>query len=376
MIPLWKPSLKNNEKEAINEVLLEGYLGHGSYTNKFEEKSAQILKLNTENLIACSTGHSALHLIINTLCPNNVNIATPTFNNIADFQSILNNRCIPVLLDSVSSYNPYVSPELLTRCIRDNHIDAFIALDYASNFCPLEEYYEICTRHNVKLIYDAAHSFGSIDYSRLKYCDAAMFSFDPIKTLTCIDAGLIYFKDPDLISSTKPKRFIGMEQNESKLKLNKRTWDYDCTKEGWRYHLSNIHSNIGLAQIDRLNEIKEKRIYSLKFIRNLVKKENIPIEFYDWDNTMIPFMNVAIVDSEYKEKLRSFLNVNNIQSGTHWKPGHLYKKFKSFKYETCDNANNIFKKFISLPLYTDITESELIEVSSKLKDFFLIQNNS
>ncbi len=373
MIPLWKPSIGKKEKESINEALLEGYLGHGSYSNKFEEKSAQILKLNKENILACSTGHSALHLIINALCPENFKIATPTFNNIADFQAILNNRCKPVLVDSSSSTNPYVSSETLTRCIKENKIHAFIALDYASNFCPLEDYYEICTKYGVKLIYDAAHSFGSIDFKRLKYCDAAMFSFDPIKTFTCIDAGLIYFKDPDLISSTKPKRFIGMEQNESKLKLNKRTWDYDCTKEGWRYHLSNIHASVGIVQIERLNEIKEKRINALKFIRNLVKAEDLPIEFYEWDKSMIPFMNVAIVNFEDKEKLRVFLDVNNIQSGTHWKPGHLFTKFKSYKYEGCENANNLYKQLISLPLYTDITKNELIEVCSKLKNFFNIK---
>ena len=373
MIPLWKPSIGEKEKKSINEVLLEGYLGHGSFSNKFEEKSAQILKLNKENLLSCSTGHSALHLIINTLCPENGKIATPTFNNIADFQSILNNRCTPVLIDSSSSITPYVSPETLTRCIKEKRISAFIALDYASNFCPLEEYHEICSKYGVKLIYDAAHSFGSIDFKRLKYCDAAMFSFDPIKTLTCIDAGLIYFQNPELISSTKPKRFIGMEQNELKLKLNKRTWDYDCKKEGWRYHLSNIHASVGIAQIERLNEIKRKRINALKFIRNLVNSENIPIQFYEWDKSMIPFMNVAIVDSEHKEKLRSFLDLNNIQSGTHWKPGHLFTKFKSYKYEGCENANNLYNKLISLPLYTDITENELIEIGSKLKKFFSIK---
>ena len=144
MIPLWKPSIGKEESESIQSVINLGYLGHGSYSNKFEIICSRILNINRENLLACSTGHAGLHLILNSLVSKESLIATPTFNNIADFQAILNNNCIPLLVDSSDSNSPYISPKTLSECIKENKIDAFIALDYASNFCPLEEYYSIC----------------------------------------------------------------------------------------------------------------------------------------------------------------------------------------------------------------------------------------
>ena len=373
MIPVWKPSIGQNEIDFMHAVFNEGYLGHGSYTDKFEAECAKNLSIDRSNLIACSTGHAALHLILNGLCSEGSFIGTPTFNNIADFQAVINNRCTPILLDSENPNSPYVSKDTLISCIKDKNINAFIAIDYASNLCPLKEYYEICSNYGVKLIYDAAHSFGSININRLKYCDAAMFSFDPIKTFTAIDGGIIYFKNAALISETKPKRFIGMQQNESKIKQNKRTWEYDCDQEGWRYHLSNIHSAVGLTQINRHKEIRDKRIKALYYMRELISKEDLPIEFYPWDEKLIPFMNVAFIPDEDKPKLRKYLEENSIQTGTHWKPGHLFTKFKSFKYETCHNAEMLYKKAISLPLYTDIQMKDINKVVLAIKNFYSLK---
>tara|TARA_B100000073_G_scaffold328448_1_gene315006 strand:+ start:296 stop:1411 length:1116 start_codon:yes stop_codon:yes gene_type:complete len=370
MIPLWKPSIGKEESELIQSVLNLGYLGHGSYSDKFEVICSSILNINRENLLACSTGHAGLHLILNSLFSEESLIATPTFNNIADFQAILNNNCIPLLLDSSDSNSPYISPETLSECIKENKIDAFIALDYASNFCPLEEYYSICNKHGVKLIYDAAHSFGSINEKRLNFCDAAMFSFDPIKTFTCIDGGLIYFKDTNLVSKTKPKRFIGMQQNESKLKENKRTWDYDCSQEGWRYHLSNIHAAVGISQINRIEEIRNKRSIAMKYMRKLILDAKLPLNFVKWDKVMIPFMNVALINSGDKIDLQKHLDKENIQSGTHWKPGHLFTKFKPYKYKSCKNAEDFYKKAISLPLFTDLEQKDIKKVYTVIKNFY------
>ena len=374
MIPLWKPSIGTKERECINLVLNQGYLGHGSFSDEFESICCTILGVERSNILSCSTGHAALHLIINTICSEDSVVASPTFNNIADFQAIINNKCVPLLLDSSDPLTPYVSPKELRDCFQNNNVDAFIALDYASNLCPLEEYYSICKNFGVKLIYDAAHSFGSINACRLQFCDAAMFSFDPIKTFTCIDGGLIYFKNKEMVPLAKPKRFIGMQQNESKIKMNQRTWEYDCSQEGWRYHLSNIHAAVGISQIKRKIEIEEKRKYATQYMRELFAKDVSEINFYQWDQSIIPFMNVAIVKPEDKTNLRLYLEKNNIQSGTHWKPGHLFTRFSSYKFKSCDNANQFYEKAISLPLFTDIEVNQINHIHKVIKGFFAEQD--
>ena len=110
-------------------------------------------------------------------------------------------------------------------------------------------------------------------------------------------------------------------------------------------------------------------------MRDLIIKESLPINFYPWDEKLIPFMNVAFIKDEDKTKLRKYLEENNIQTGTHWKPGHLFTKFKSFTYETCENATKLYKKAISLPLYTDIEKKDINIVVINTKTYQRIFSN-
>ena len=115
--------------------------------------------------MACSTGHAALHIILSTILKPNSKILSPNFNNIADFQAVINAGHSLVLLDSENAKTPFVSPLYLEKILQHGSFDAFIALDYASRFCPLHEYWNIC-RAGV-CIYDAAHSFGSVDANKI-----------------------------------------------------------------------------------------------------------------------------------------------------------------------------------------------------------------
>ena len=84
-----------------------------------------------------------------------------------------------------------------------------------------------------------------------------MFSFDPVKSFTCIDGGAI------VVNSNKEKnilhelRLMGMQQKSNILYKNKRSWTFDVKRTGYRYHLANLHAAIGLAQLKKINYIKK-----------------------------------------------------------------------------------------------------------------------
>ena len=139
-------------------------------------------------------------------------------------------------------------------------------------------------------------------------CDAAFFSFDPIKTFSAIDGGLLYLQSQDLVSKASEMRFIGIQQDPALLKNNKRTWKYDVRTEGYRYHMSNVHAAFGLSQINRYDEIKTSRTESIKYFRSLFDNSSIEIEFFEWDEKLIPFMNVALVNPSIKEDLKHYLS--------------------------------------------------------------------
>ncbi len=108
----------------------------------------------------------------------------------------------------------------------------------------------------------------------------------------------------------------------------------------------------------------------MKYMRQLILEAKLPLNFVKWDKNMIPFMNVALINTGDKIDLQKHLEKENIQSGTHWKPGHLFTKFNSYKYKSCKNAEDFYKKAISLPLFTDLEQTDIKKVCTVIKNFY------
>ena len=79
-----------------------------------------------------------------------------------------------------------------------------------------------------------------------------MFSFDPVKTITCIDGGAIVVNGEDAVKRLQAKRLIGMTQPAAQMYTNSRAWTYDMEELGFRYHMANLHAAIGVSQIKKL----------------------------------------------------------------------------------------------------------------------------
>ena len=186
-IPVWHPHLGKEENEGIAKTMENGYLGMGAAVFEFEGAVANEVGASEENIVATHTGQSALHVILE--CIKQIhgrlnNVLTPSMNNVADFQAILGAGAEPIFCDC----NPK------TGLIDINSIDeesakiadAIIVLDYASNKTDLKSIRSFCDQNNLHLIYDAAHTFGSVRTDVMEIADATMFSFDPIKTFTAI----------------------------------------------------------------------------------------------------------------------------------------------------------------------------------------------
>ena len=371
-IPVWHPYLGNEENEGIAKTMENGYLGMGAAVFEFEGAVANEVGASEENIVATHTGQSALHVILE--CIKQIhgrlnNVLTPSMNNVADFQAILGAGAEPIFCDC--------DPK--TGLIDINSIDeesakiadAIIVLDYASNKTDLKSIRSFCDQNNLHLIYDAAHTFGSVKTDSMEIADATMFSFDPIKTFTAIDAGIIHSKNKELIKKARTIRHMGMEQDLNKLKNNGRSFGYDVPSIGYRYHLSNVHAVVGIEQIKKKKFISKERHSSLKKLRHLLKGEEIIKGWIPYDTEMIPFMNVCLIKREYRDTLRSFLDENGIQTGIHWKPGHLFTRFKNCRQtkDILEGTMDIYSEMLSLPLFPGITDEQINYIADKITEF-------
>ncbi len=359
-IPLWQPSLGELENKAIQKVLTNSYLGMGKNVFDFEKDVANDIGINEDFVVATHTGQSALHTILETFKENNENlnlVISPSMNNIADFQAVVNSGFELFFADCYKD-SGLINLDSIPDKVLDN-AGGLIVLDYASNYVDLKLAKDLCDKYSIKLIYDAAHSFGSINSKRTKLADATMFSFDPIKTFTAIDAGIIIWNKIHYASCSRSIRHMGMGQDLEALKNNARSGDYDVKVTGYRYHLSNIHAACGSTQISRKEEIKSKRTKLLKTIRSELSKCNLIEGWVPIDDSFAPFMNVAFIAPKKKNALSEKLKIEGIQTGVHWKPGHFFTKFSSTNRSDMLGTETFFDRILSFPLFTDMNESQV-----------------
>lgn len=371
-IPVFKPYLDNSELEACTESLRLGWLGPGSYVKEFENKIADLMNVEYTSIVAVNTGTSAVHIGL-TLCDVGYGdeVITPSFNNIADFQSIVALGAKPVFCD-IKDNDLTIDPSKIEELITDK-TKAIICLDYGTALCDYQAVQEIASKYDIKVLYDAAHSFGSKDAKGTmigKNADITTFSFDPVKNITCIDGGAIFFKDKHLAEKARNMRLLGQKQNQEKLYSNNRSWTYDVDNIGFRYHLANLHAAIGLKQLEKLKEIHSNR----QRVFNLYSKElsEIPeiIVPKSICSNIIPFIFVLRILNGNRKKFREYLLSHSIDTGIHWQPGHKFLFFSQYKQGDLTITDKISEQIVTLPTYPGLKNEEILYITKTIKDFF------
>tara|TARA_B110000858_G_scaffold198473_1_gene265444 strand:- start:6963 stop:8123 length:1161 start_codon:yes stop_codon:yes gene_type:complete len=370
-IPVFKPLLGKHEINASTRVLKEGWLGMGKDVDKFEKNISKLLGLKNRKVIATSTGHAALHLALLLLkIKKGDEIIVPSFNNIADFQAILAVGAIPIFCD--------INNE--TLCIDESKIEklitkktkAIVSMDYALHMANHTKINAIARNNKLRVIHDAAHAFGS-SYKGKKvgtFSDILMFSFDPVKTITCIDGGALVVKTAAEEKILRELRLMGQQQSSKVLYKNSRSWTYDVKRLGFRYHLANLHGAIGNAQLKQFNLISRTRKKTSILYDKLLSECKYVYRPKFNVKDIVPFIYYIRVNKKHRKELMAFLKESNVDVGIHWQPGHWFSLLKKYKTKPLPNTDLVGNEIITLPLHTSMSEKDTRYIARQIILFF------
>ena len=371
LIPVFKPFLGEAETSAAREALELGWLGMGAYVGKFENQLKMFCDANDRHVVAVSTGHAALHL---SLCligagPGD-EIITPSFNNAADFQAVFVTGAAPVFCD-IDSETLCIDLEKAEKLVT-SRTRAIIVMDYDCILCDHDRVAAFAKKHGLRVIHDAAHSFGS-QYKDKKvgsFSDLTMFSFDPVKTITCIDGGALIVRTEDEKAKLHEMRLLGMTQPSSVMYTNSRAWTYDIRGIGFRYHMANLHAAIGLAQLGKIDAIvKGRRAACQYYNEQLAEVSEITLPktaFVD----VTPFLYYVRVANGCRDDFRKRLLAEGVDTGIHWQPGHWFSLFKNCRRGDLSVTERVGNEIVSLPLHSDMTRETQGRVIGAIKSFF------
>lgn len=370
-IPVFKPVLGDAEHVAVSEALEVGWLGMGSYVAEFEERLSAAIEAEDRHIAAVSTGHAALHLalLLAGVGPGD-EVITPAFNNVADFQAIVATGASPVLCD-IDDTTLCIDVDAAAALVTPS-TKVIIAMDYASALADHAAVTDLADAHGLRVLHDAAHSLGATCLGRRvgSFSDLCMFSFDPVKTITTIDGGALVVRTQDELDALRAMRLMGMRQEPATMYGNARPATYDVEQLGFRYHMSNVHAAIGVAQLERLDEFAEsRRAICRGYNAVLADVPDVSVPDADFDE-VVPLLYCIRVPAEQRDSLRAHLSERGVDNGIHWKPGHRFTMLRESRRGPLTVTDRVADEILSLPLHPFMPDAWLDRVTDAVRSFF------
>lgn len=370
-IPIYKPLIEEEEVEAASAALRHGWLGMGSYVEEFELAVQKAVDAGSRRVLAVSTGYAALHvgLVLAGVGPGD-EVIVPSFAHLADLQAILAVGGEPVLCD-IDDTTLCIDVERAAELVGPR-TRAVIPVDYGCHLSDYQGVAELAEHHGLRVVHDAAHSFGAADGDAMvgSFSDICMFSFDPVKAVSCIDAGAVLVRTDAELAQAREMRVLGSTLPAEVTYQNARLWSYDATAPGFRYHLSNVHAAIGLAQLAKLDWIRSSRQAACEQYRErLSDVDGIAVPVADV-STLNPFLYYVRVGGDRRDSFRDHLAALGIDTGIHWTPAHAMTLFQGCRRGSLAVTEQAAAEVVSLPLHSAMPEAVVDRVCEAALSFF------
>lgn len=367
MIPLSKPDITEKEKKAVLEVLNTSHLSLGKKYLEFEKKVADFA--GVKYAVAVNSGTSGLHLIIKAMgIGRGDEVITTPFSFISSSNCILFEGAKPVFAD-IKSDTFNIDSELAEGMITPK-TKAILAVDVFSQPADWDELKRIAKKHKLFLIEDSAEAFGSI-YKNKKcgsFGDAAVFAFYPNKQITTGEGGMI------LTDNKRIYELCRSMANQGRKVLNKKWLEH--IRLGYNYRLNEMSCAMGMAQMERIEEILKKRAKVAELYNKKLKAvEGLEIPYIKTGNKISWFVYVVkLAESlagKKRDKIIQEMAERGIKCSNYFQTIHLqpfYKKEFLYKEGDFPIAEDISKRTLALPFFNDLTEKEINFVVKNLKE--------
>lgn len=367
-LPIHRPYVGDAELEGVAAVLESRWLGSGPVTREFEARVAEVL--GARNVVAVSSGTTALQLALTScgLEPGD-EVILPSLTFVACSQAIVAAGGRPVYCDvdpatatiDVASAAEQIGPR--TRAIMPVHFGGFA--------CELDAVLEVGRTRGLRVVEDAAHAFGS-SYrgSPLGTMgDVTCFSFDPIKNVTCGEGGAVVTSDDEIAVLVRRARGLGLDRDGWTRRGTDRPWHHEAVSFGLRAHMSDVNAAIGLAQLDRLDALRDRRRMLLRRYREALSAVEGVIPQHGDVDTTFPFLCLVRVLDGRRDALLTHLEREGIRAWVHYVPNHLHPAFADPSV-SLPATERLFAELLSLPLYHELADADVDRVVEAVEDFF------
>ncbi len=364
MIRLSKSCLSSEEKQAVLGVLDREYLGMGDEVRKLESVLTDYLQ---RPAVCVNSGTAALHLALEALeLEADSEVLVPSLTYVASFQAITAAKLRPIPCE--------IDPETGILDLKDAEMRisaktrVLMPVHYSGGVGSLSTMYDFAKKHQLRVVEDAAHAFGTRYEEKLigSLGDVVCFSFDGIKNITCGEGGCVVTSDRRILDYIRDARLLGVINDTEKRYAGLRSWEFDVRAQGYRYHMSNIMAAIGVAQLERFDALSKRRKAIARIYQEAFSKHpRVTLLSLDYDE-VVPHIFVVKVPAEKRDAVRDAMAAEGVQTGVHYFPNHLLFKFRRPELPALPQTESFFKQIITLPLHPDLNDADVNTVVESL----------
>ena len=357
-IPVFRPSLGEEELEALREIFATGWIGLGPKTAHFEDQFAEYV--GAKYAVGLNSGTAALHLALLALGigPDD-EVLLPTLTFVSTAHAVSYCGAVPVFVD-VERDTLNVDVADLKRKIGGRSA-AIIPVHYGGHPCRMDEIWDIADRYGLLVVEDAAHACGSMYRGRRVgglRSEATCFSFQAVKNLTTGDGGLVTTADTMVERRLRRLRWCGITKSTwDRSGGREYSWQYEIRELGYKYHMNDIAAAIGLVQLGKLESTNRRR-------RELAGRYDEAFADVEWIECPVewPYAHSAkhnyVIKVSGRNQLHQYLKERGVQTGVHYEPLHMQPYYACQGQDRLPVAEEVWTKLLTLPLYPDLSDSD------------------
>jgi len=361
-IPLGKADLLSSDFAELSHVLQTGWLTAGPMNTQFEQKMLGYLNANNHFAISLNSCASALTL---ALLAKNITgeVIVPAFTFSATVNAIILAGATPRFVDIETDYLS-LDINKIEACINDD-TQAIMVVHLAGVIGDIEALQKISKQHNLLLIEDCAQALGAENNGQHAgtFGDISCFSFFPTKMITTGEGGMLVTDDADVANTVRTLANHGYGSSTLDRERQRKPWLREQLIAGFNFRMSNTNAALGVAQMNRIDDIvNTRRNKALAIIDQIKSIEDIRIFEYPDRKSVYQALNILVADKIDRDAFTLSLRDKGVSASVHY-PEVLpeTKVFREFHQtgEAFTGATTIANNVVTIPLFGALTKLQI-----------------
>ncbi|MBE7028343.1 MAG: DegT/DnrJ/EryC1/StrS aminotransferase family protein [Ruminococcaceae bacterium] len=389
------PDISEKEIELVAEALRSGWITTGPKTKQFEKEIAEFCGTSKAAALNSQTACAEMTLRLLGIGEGD-EVIVPAYTYTASASIVCHvgaKLVICDLSDAGFEMDYDKMEELITSKTK-----AVIPVDLAGIMCDYKKIYEIIERKKnlfepkndiqkamgrIAVCADGAHSFGASQYGKRSgsVADFTSFSFHAVKNLTTAEGGAVTWRSIDGIDNEdiyKQYMLLSLhgQSKDALAKTKLGSWEYDIVAPNFKCNMTDVHAAIGLAQLERYEEILMKREKFIKMYNDGLKDIGVGFLNHYGENHKssghLYLCSLKGKNEEYRNLFIEKMAERGIATNVHYKPLPMLTAYKNLGFDICDypNAYDRYHNEVSLPLNTKMTEQDVEYVIENFKEIW------